>query len=232
MISDEIDRSIELCRSLIDQSGYKTEDIDRVVLIGGPSRMPLVRSKIGGELGLRVDLDTDPMTSVAFGAAIFAESREWTEQGATTKRTRKSKVADGPIQIRYDYPSRVADRQFRIRIQVGNPKQAKGARIEIRDEAGWTSGKLDLEGITEVRDIPLRVPGKNRFKIAVDAMGQTRPESGSEIVVFRAEASAAGMPMTHNLAVKIVSGASGMDRNILATLVKRGTLLPKRRAGG
>jgi molecular chaperone DnaK len=228
LIGDEIDRSVELCRSLIGQSGYKIEDIDRVVLIGGPSRMPLVRSKIGHELGLRVDLDTDPMTSVAFGAAIFAEGREWTAQGATTKKTRKSKVADGPIQIRYDYPSRVADRQFRMRVQVGNPKQAKGVRIEIRDEAGWTSGKLDLEGLGEIRDIPLRGPGENRFKVAVvDAMGQARPESGSEIVVYRAEASAAGMPMTHNLAVKIVSEESGTDRNVLAILVKRGTLLPK-----
>jgi molecular chaperone DnaK len=62
--------------------------------------MPIVRDRIGAELGIRVDLDTDPMTSVAFGAAIFAESREWTEQGATTKKTRKSKTATGPIDIR------------------------------------------------------------------------------------------------------------------------------------
>jgi molecular chaperone DnaK len=116
LVSEEIDRSIELCRSLIAESGYKSEDIDRVVLIGGPSRMPIVRDRIGAELGIRVDLDTDPMTSVAFGAAIFAESREWTEQGATTKKTRKSKTATGPIDIRYDYPARVSDKQFRMRV--------------------------------------------------------------------------------------------------------------------
>jgi molecular chaperone DnaK len=228
LVGEEIDRSIELCRSLIADTGYKSEDIDRVVLIGGPSRMPIVRDRIGSELGIRVDLDTDPMTSVAFGAAIFAESREWTEQGATTKKTRKSIAAAGPIDIRYDYPARVSDKQFRMRIQLGSAKQAKGVRIEVQDEGGWTSGQLDLEGLTEIRDIPLNRAGENRFTINVlDAAGNRQTNSISEIVVFRAEASASGMPMTHNLAVKVVSSASGVERNTLATLVKKGALLPK-----
>lgn len=39
--------------------------------------MPLVRERVGRELGIRVDLDLDPMTSVAFGASVFAEGQEW-----------------------------------------------------------------------------------------------------------------------------------------------------------
>jgi molecular chaperone DnaK len=64
----------------------------------------------------------------------------------------------------------------------------------------------------------------------LDDMNMRRfvPDTQREyIVVFRAEASAAGMPMTHNLAVKVVSSASGVERNTLATLVKKGALLPK-----
>jgi molecular chaperone DnaK len=231
LIGEDIDRSVELCRSLIADSGYKTEDIDRVVLIGGPSRMPMVRDRISTQLGIRVDLDTDPMTAVAFGAAIFAESREWSAQGATSKRARKSKTTSGPIDIRYDYPARIADKQFRIRVQLGNPKQAKGARLEIQDQAGWTSGQLDLENLQEVRDVPLNKAGENRFKISVcDAYGRPIVEATSEIIVFRAEASAAGMPMTHNLAIKVVSSVSGAEKNTLATFVKKGALLPRRGA--
>src|SRR5258706_3732100 len=179
---------IELCRSLITESGYKNEDIDRVVLIGGPSRMTVVRDRISAELGIRVDLDTDPMTSVAFGAAIFAESREWANQGATTKKARKSKALTGTIDIRYDYPARIADKQFRIRIQSNNPKQTKGLRIEIQDESGWTSGQLELDGLTELRDILLRKSGENGFKISIlDATGVPRVDAMSEIVVFRSE---------------------------------------------
>jgi molecular chaperone DnaK len=193
--------------------------------------MPAVRDRISTQLGIRVDLDTDPMTAVAFGAAIFAESREWSVQGAKAKSSRKSKATSGPIDIRYDYPARIADKHFRIRVQLGNPKQAKGARLEVQDEAGWTSGQLDLENLSEVRDIPLNKPGENRFKISVsDAYGRPIVEAASEIIVFRTEASAAGMPITHNLAIKVVSSVSGVEKNTLETFVKKGSLLPRRGA--
>jgi molecular chaperone DnaK len=231
IIVNDIDRSIELCRSLIRDSGYRSDDIDRVVLIGGPSRMPIVRDRIGSQLGLRVDLDTDPMTSVAFGAAIFAESREWTGDGAAAKKSRTSSMITGPIGIKFDYPARVSDTRFRLRVHLGDVRQARGARLEVKSEVGWTSGQLDLENLGDVRDIPLEKRGENRFLVTVtDAAGNIRPECRTEMVVFRAEASAAGMPMTHNLAVKVLDSGSGAERNSLHTLVKRGTMLPKRGA--
>lgn len=228
LIAEEIDRSIELCRKLIADSGYKNDDIDRVVLIGGPSRMPFVRERISNELGIRADLDTDPMTSVAVGAAIYAESREWTEEGAKTKKARKSKSVKGQVDIQYEYPARTADKQFRLRVKVESPSKAKGSRIQIASEDGWTSGQLELDSLTELREIPLRRAGENRFKITlIDSRGVSDLGASSEIVVVRTQAAAAGMPMTHNLAVKVVSNISGVEKNTLVTLVRKGTLLPK-----
>jgi molecular chaperone DnaK len=227
LISEDIDRSIDLSRKLLAESGYGNEDIDRVVLIGGPSRMPIVRERIGRDLGIRVDLDTDPMTAVAFGAAIFAESREWAGENATTKNSRGSKAVKGPIDIRYDYPARTSDGRARIRIKAGTPLQHGGLRIQADTEDGWTSGQIPLDGLTEIRDVPLIKNGENRIRVTVfDKQGVPRRDAITELVIFRAGASAAGMPMTHDLAVKVVTGPSGAERNILVTLVKKGTLLP------
>jgi molecular chaperone DnaK len=229
LVADEVDRSIELCRRLISSSGYRSDDIDRVVLIGGPSRMPIVRDRISSELGIRADLDADPMTAVALGAAIFSESREWLTDGVAPKKARQTKVAPGPIEIRYDFPARTGDSQFRIRVQVKDASQSRGCRIQIDSDEGWTSGQLELDGISDIREVPLARKGENKFRITVfDASGAARSESSSEIVVFRAGATAAGMPMTHNLAVKIVSSISGSERNTLHTLARKGTILPKR----
>ena len=231
LVVEEIDRSIDLCRKLILDSGYRNEDIDRVVLIGGPSRMPIVRDRISSQLGIRADLDTDPMTSVAIGAAIFAESREWTGEGTATKKTRKSKTVTGKIDVQFDYPARTADKQFRLRIKNASAIKAKGVRIQVSNEEGWTSGQLGLEGLAEIRDIPTPRPGENRFKVTVlDDRGTPIIEAASELMVFRTAAAAAGMPMTHNLAVKVVSTISGMEKNSLFTFVKKGSLLPKRGA--
>ena len=45
-----------------------------------------MRNKISTDLGIRVDLDTDPMTAVATGAAIYAEDRNWDDEKAGAKR--------------------------------------------------------------------------------------------------------------------------------------------------
>ena len=72
-------------------------------MIGGPSRMPVVRDRVKSGLGIPIDLSTDPMTAVAFGAAIYAEGRDWT--GATT--VTKSRAADLSLSVSVDdYPAR------------------------------------------------------------------------------------------------------------------------------
>jgi molecular chaperone DnaK len=99
------------------ENGYKPGDIDRVVLIGGPTRMPIVRSRVPEQLGVAGDLDSDPMTAVAFGAAIFAESREWSGDAVTAKPTRATTRAGGGVKIEYAYPERTSDARMRIRIR-------------------------------------------------------------------------------------------------------------------
>lgn len=225
LIRDDIDRSIELCRKLLQDSGYTHNDIDRVVMIGGPSRMPLVRERIGHDLGIRVDLATDPMTAVAFGAAIFAESRDWSGEASTLKSLRGKKEVKGPIEAQYDFPARTSDERARIRIKLGG--HYPGCRIQASTEDGWTTGQIPVEGLSEIKDIPLTQSGENRINITFfDAQGVARPDASTVLSLFRSSASSAGMPMPHNLAVKIAAGAFGAERNALELLVEKGMLLP------
>ena len=73
----------------------------------------------------------------------------------------------------------------------------------------------------------LRDSGDNRFRITVyDSSGAPVAEACSEITIFRTHASAAGIPATHTLSVKVIEAASGQERNELEPLVTKGTLLP------
>lgn len=191
--------------------------------------MPIVRERIVRDLGIRVDLDTDPMTAVAFGAAIFAESRDWTGVTATTKKTRGSKAIKGAIDIRYDYPERTSDARARIRIKTGTSLRPGSFRIQAETDDGWTSGQIPLHDLTEIRDVPLIKNGENRITVTVfDEEGVPRRDATTKLVIFRAAASVTSAPMTHDLAVTVVQGAQGAERNVLCTLVKKGTLLPAR----
>src|SRR5208282_6560905 len=81
-------RTLDKSRAIITANGYATQDIDRIVFVGGPSKMPWIRERVPRELGITADLSVDPMTAVAMGAAIYAESREWAASSTKRKATR------------------------------------------------------------------------------------------------------------------------------------------------
>jgi len=227
LIRDDIARTIELCQSLLKDAGYQPEDIDRVVMIGGPSRMPMVRNNVTNQLGIRVDTDTDPMTAVATGAAIFAEGRDWSNSSVKAKSSRGTGKPRGPLDIRYDYPARTADDHVRIRVRSGSGLDKKGYRLIVDTEDGWTSGQIALGGNLEINDVPLGKPGENLIRIKVlDANALPLADAATELSIFRSLAAADGMPITHTIAVKVVKGSAGTERNALSELVKKGTPLP------
>ncbi|MFX1358540.1 MAG: molecular chaperone DnaK [Promethearchaeota archaeon] len=51
-------------------AGLKKGDVDKVILVGGPTRMPSVQSKFEEFLGKKPERSIDPMECVALGAAI------------------------------------------------------------------------------------------------------------------------------------------------------------------
>lgn len=67
---------IDRCRSPVDQAlrdaNITPQQVDRVVFVGGPTRMPVVRSYFEDIFGRRAEMGVDPMECVASGAAIQA----------------------------------------------------------------------------------------------------------------------------------------------------------------
>ncbi len=68
---------VERCKGPVrqaikDASAKLGEDvkIDRVVLVGGPTRMPVVQSFLENEVGQKIERGIDPMECVALGAAV------------------------------------------------------------------------------------------------------------------------------------------------------------------
>ena len=45
-------------------------DVDKIILIGGPTRMPMVRQFVESVMGKEPERGIDPMEAVAMGAAI------------------------------------------------------------------------------------------------------------------------------------------------------------------
>jgi molecular chaperone DnaK len=68
-----VGRTLGPCRLALKDSGLTSNDIDEVVLVGGSTRMPLVRHQVEVFFGKQPHCDLNPDEVVALGAAVQAD---------------------------------------------------------------------------------------------------------------------------------------------------------------
>jgi molecular chaperone DnaK len=72
LVVDLIERTLDPCAKALKDSGMRVADIDAVVLVGGMTRMPLVRQKVSEFFDREPHKGVNPDEVVAAGAAIQA----------------------------------------------------------------------------------------------------------------------------------------------------------------
>lgn len=72
MIAGYIDRTVEVCRHVVTSARLEPGQVDDVILVGGSTRIPLVRSRVAEYFGREPSGHINPDEVVAHGAAIQA----------------------------------------------------------------------------------------------------------------------------------------------------------------
>ena len=75
-LEDLVKTIVDRCKHPVEQavkdSNISTKDIDRIIMVGGPTRMPIVQKFLEDYVGKKIERGVDPMECVALGAAIQA----------------------------------------------------------------------------------------------------------------------------------------------------------------
>jgi len=75
-LEDLISPIIERCKHPIEQAlndaKLTAKDVDRIIMVGGPTRMPIVQKFVEEYAGKKIERGVDPMECVALGAAVQA----------------------------------------------------------------------------------------------------------------------------------------------------------------
>jgi len=72
LVADLVDKTIEPCQKALNDAGYKIEDIEEIILVGGMTRMPIVQKKVKEFFNKDLNLNVNPDEVVALGAAVQA----------------------------------------------------------------------------------------------------------------------------------------------------------------
>ena len=169
LIEADIERSIHIATRLLEKQSIPKASVAKVILVGGPTRTPLLRNMVTARMGIPIESSIDPMTVVAEGAATFAAS----QRRETSASTHRSAGAAGEQEITLEYRPTVDDEITHVGGRI-NGKGAEGWSVEVvRGDGGWASGRVPVQNGTFFTPLTLVRRQANTFRLTCfDAAGR------------------------------------------------------------
>ncbi len=218
-----IDRALEVCMRLLAQNGLGPGRLGKLVLVGGPTVMPMLRARVAARLEAPVAEGHDPMTLVAQGAALYA---------ATASLDGRAPSTAAPIgrQVWLQYPAVSADLTPHVVGKFVGGGDGDGttsdtpAKVKlVRNDGAWASPDAtvgpDGTFVTSVTLLPRRAC---TFTLeARTAAGTVVPVTPSALTIVQG-LTIGDPPLSRTLGVALASGH-------VQVYLDRGAPLPARR---
>lgn len=171
VLSPIFQKAINITKELLKNNNLKGEDVDALILVGGPTHSPILRRMLKEQITENVDTSIDPMTAVATGAALFASTISVSEEVKEESRD-KTKLQ---LEINYSSTSVYFDEMINVRVLKDKTEGTIPEKVFVefsREDGSWSSGqKLISAEKKTLLDIQL-VDGSNQFEvIAFDEQG-------------------------------------------------------------
>jgi molecular chaperone DnaK len=145
-----VERTLEVCREALRIAGAAVKDFDQVLLVGGSTRSPLVRKKVGAFFGKPPQTRLNPDEVVALGAAIQATALGATRTASipappmpaagtrapspswTNEASPRPKLGSIPPDTHLDSPARAKRASFPPELGRKRSEQSVLARLEAK----------------------------------------------------------------------------------------------------
>ena len=225
LIAPQVEQSIQATREAIEKAQLTPSDIDRMVFVGGPTQYKPMRDRVASEVGIPASMDVNPMTAVAEGAALFAESIDWTSGSRGRKSARGAMSTGGDLALSINFVARTPDPKAKVSLKIARP--AAGATFELNSlDTGWSSGRVPLRDGVSV-EVSLSKMGENTFKVFLfDASGGPISLAQPRFSITRAAAVVDAIPSSSSIGFEIDDARGG--RPHLSYIVREGDPLPRK----
>lgn len=221
LIDPYITQTIEMIHHIVARNDLDTEAIQFVLMVGGSTFIPQVRSRIGKELGVEVNCNIDPTTAVGMGAAHYAATR-------TIKQPQQESVtaSDLDIQVKMAYQKNSTGKAEYFTAAVSGSFEGLFYRI-VRDDRGFDSGLKPLQARIE-EDLPLVENSFNQFSFTVyDAQNNPVIQDLPKIGITQGKFSVTGQPLPNDICIEVDDVEGKQTKN--EVVFRKNEILPLRR---
>ncbi len=216
-----IGRSLEICRRVLQEKNLGLQAVQKVIVVGGPTKAPYFREMLSSGLGIPIDFSQDPLTVVARGAAVFAGT-----QKLDAKLQKKAVVGEFQVSISEKYKTVGHENDPLIAGKVTNPDGAsvKGYSIEfVNRDTKWRSGQIPLNSEGAFMANLLAEKGvRNTFHIELANPQGTLQKAVPDHVVYTIGAVIEEQPLLKSIGL-------GKADNTVDVYFKAGSGLPQKK---
>jgi molecular chaperone DnaK len=220
-----VERSLEVCLRLLTSHGLAPGRLARVVLVGGPTVMPMVRARVASRLEAALAEGLDPMTLVAQGAALYAATAGLDGRAASTS-TAGAAAAGAALWLQYPPVSADLTPHVLGRFVAHQPGAAGAAATValVRADGGWQGPPCPV-GADGTFITTASLPPRRASTFTIDA----RTAGGAAVAVSPSSLTIVqGLTIGDPPLARSVGVATA--GNHVQVYVERGTPLPARRS--
>lgn len=200
-------KSIDICKNLLERNNIIRNELDSLVLVGGPTYSPILRKMLEEQI-TKPDVSVDPMTVVSKGAALFASTVDVSDE---IKEQQRDKTK---IQLEFGYEATTVEEEEFVTVKILKDK-TEGAIPEkvfvdvVRSDKAWSSGKKEINDKGDIIEVKLNAGKSNAFDVfAYSEQGDVLPSEPSSFTIIQgSKIGSATLPYFFGLEIK--SRASG-----------------------
>jgi molecular chaperone DnaK len=219
-------QTVALIHEALGRAHLAPSDIARVIPIGGPTLMPVVRRALQSLFNDRLDLSLNPITAVAEGAARYAAAAGIARPHPATPPRRQP----AGIRVVLKHPSVTSETETTLGGIIEGAGASRVAQVKIeRADGGWTSPLLPVQNRRFIARVPLARGMANEFRCQVfDSVGSPLLSVAATAVIQQGVIASAP-PVAHSLSIEyneLFGRRAGIPQ--IRPVIKRGDPLPAR----
>lgn len=215
-------RAIDITNKLLKEKKLTGKDLTTILMIGGTTFSNTLRDMVQKQISPNINTSIDPMTAVSKGAALFASTKN-IPSGV-------SKVDKSKIQLKLMYEPDNVEEEAKVGIRVLRDKTEgeipDNYFIELnRQDNGWSSGKLEIKGDSEIFEVKLEQGKSNGFSITItNEKGVVFPSEPATFSILGIKVPTAKLP--YDLCVDAFEFEKGKQHLIPIKGLEEGVSLP------